>query len=75
MTMDAKNLRELGLDELNEKYRQYKEELFNLRFQNAIGQLKNTSRIKVVRKTIARVLTVVGEKTRAAAGNMPGGRV
>ena len=63
--MDATKLRELGLDELLEKYRQYKEELFNLRFQNAIGQLKNTSRIKDVRKTIARVLTITSEKTRA----------
>ncbi len=70
--MDATKLRELGLDELQEKYRQYKEELFNLRFQNVTGQLKNTSRIKDVRKIIARVLTVVGEKTRAAA--LPGRR-
>ncbi len=60
--MKAMNLRDLTLDELNEKHRQYKEELFNLRFQNAIGQLQNTSRIKAVRKTIARVLTVVREK-------------
>jgi large subunit ribosomal protein L29 len=65
--MDATKLRELGLDELQEKYRQYKEELFNLRFQNAIGQLKNTSRIRDVRKTIARVLTIAGEKARAMA--------
>ena len=64
--MDATKLRELGLDELQEKYRQYKEELFNLRFQNAIGQLQNTNRIKDVRKTIARVLTITSEKTRAA---------
>ncbi|MDR1875633.1 MAG: 50S ribosomal protein L29 [Synergistaceae bacterium] len=63
--MDSAKLRELGLDELQEKYRQYKEELFNLRFQNAIGQLKNTNRIRDVRKTIARVLTIAGEKTRA----------
>jgi large subunit ribosomal protein L29 len=63
--MDAAKLRELGIDELQEQYRQYKEELFNLRFQNAIGQLKNTSRIKDVRKTIARVLTIASEKTRA----------
>ena len=63
--MEATKLRELGLDELQEKYRQYKEELFNLRFQNVTGQLKNTSRIKDVRKTIARVLTIAGEKTRA----------
>ena len=63
--MDATKLRELGLDELQEKHLQYKEELFNLRFQNVTGQLKNTSRIKDVRKTIARVLTIVSEKTRA----------
>ncbi|MDR0615778.1 MAG: 50S ribosomal protein L29 [Synergistaceae bacterium] len=60
--MDPKELRELTLDELREKHRQFKEELFNLRFQNAIGQLGNTSRIKEVRRTIARVLTVMGEK-------------
>jgi large subunit ribosomal protein L29 len=72
--MDATKLRELGLDELQEKYRQYKEELFNLRFQNAIGQLKNTSRIRDVRKTIARVLTVAGEKTRAMGNETPAGR-
>jgi large subunit ribosomal protein L29 len=70
--MDATKLRELGLDELQEKHRQYKEELFNLRFQNVTGQLKNTSRIKDVRKTIARVLTIVGEKTRAMEN--PAGR-
>ncbi len=65
MNMESKNLRDLTLDELNEKHRQYKEELFNLRFQNAIGQLKNTSRIKDVRKTIARVLTIAREKQMA----------
>ena len=63
--MDATKLRELNLEELQEKYRQYKEELFNLRFQNAVGQLKNTSRIRDVRKIIARVLSVAGEKSRA----------
>ena len=63
--MDATKLRELGLEELQEKYRQYKEELFNLRFQNAVGQLKNTSRIRDVRKIIARVLTIADEKSRS----------
>ncbi|MDR1378507.1 MAG: 50S ribosomal protein L29 [Synergistaceae bacterium] len=67
--MDATKLRELGLDELQEQYRHYKEELFNLRFQNATGQLKNTSRIRDVRKIIARVLTIAGEKTRAMEGS------
>ena len=63
--MDATKLRELSLEELQEQYRQYKEELFNLRFQNAVGQLKNTSRIREVRKIIARVLTIAGEKRQA----------
>jgi large subunit ribosomal protein L29 len=70
--MKAVNLQDLTIDELNEKHRQYKEELFNLRFQNAIGQLQNTSRIKAVRKTIARVLTVVREKQMA--GDQSAGR-
>ena len=60
--MEPKVLRDLTVDELKEKHRQFKEELFNLRFQNAIGQLSNTSRIKEVRRTIARVLTVLHEK-------------
>ena len=67
--MDATKLRELNLEELQEQYRRYKEELFNLRFQNAVGQLKNTSRIRDIRKIIARVLTVAGEKSRAAEGS------
>ena len=67
--MDATKLRELNLEERQEQYRRYKEELFNLRFQNAVGQLKNTSRIRDVRKIIARVLTVAGEKSRAAEGS------
>ena len=60
--MRPKELRDLTVEELQEKHRQYKEELFNLRFQNAIGQLTNTSRIRDVRRTIARVLTVLQEK-------------
>ena len=60
--MDAKSLRDLSVEELMSKHDQLKEELFNLRFQNAVGQLKNTSRIKEVKKTIARVLTIVHEK-------------
>jgi large subunit ribosomal protein L29 len=72
MTMDARNLRDLTIDELNEKHREFKEELFNLRFQNAVGQLQNTGRIKTVKKTIARVLTVVREKEMA--GEQAAGR-
>lgn len=60
--MDPKELRDLSIAELKDKHRQYKEELFNLRFQNAIGQLNNSGRIKEVKKTIARILTVITEK-------------
>ncbi len=62
MTMKASDLRELSLEELQERHKQYKEELFNLRFQHAIGQLGNTNRIKDVKRSIARVLTVMKEK-------------
>lgn len=57
--MKANELRSLSTTELQEKEVQYKEELFNLRFQLAIGQLENTARIKEVRKNIARVKTVL----------------
>jgi large subunit ribosomal protein L29 len=60
--METTELRELTMDELRAKHRQYKEELFNLRFQTAVGQLKNTSRIRDVKKTIARILTLMREK-------------
>ena len=52
--------------ELNEELVAAKKELFNLRFQNATNQLDNTSRIKEVRKNIARIQTVITEKTRVA---------
>ena len=64
--MRNKELRDLNLEELREKHLQYKEELFNLRFQSAIGQLQNTSRIREVKRTIARILTIAGEKEREA---------
>lgn len=52
--------------ELNEELVAAKKELFNLRFQNATNQLDNTSRIKEVRKNIARIQTVMTEKARVA---------
>ena len=60
--MKAKDFRDLTIEELNDKHRQYKEELFNLRFQSAIGQQGNHSRISEVKRTIARILTVKREK-------------
>ena len=52
--------------ELNEELVAAKKELFNLRFQNATNQLDNTSRIKEVRRNIARIKTVIAEKARLA---------
>lgn len=57
--MKASELKGLSTTELIEKEAEYKEELFNLRFQLATGQLENTARIGEVRKNIARVKTVL----------------
>ena len=53
--------------ELNNELVAAKKELFNLRFQNATNQLDNTARIKEVRKNIARIQTVITEKSKAEA--------
>jgi large subunit ribosomal protein L29 len=55
-------LRELNDDELIEKLRESKEELFNLRFQMATGQMSNNRRLRVVRHEIARIYTVLRER-------------
>ncbi|HHY71016.1 MAG TPA: 50S ribosomal protein L29 [Thermoanaerobacterales bacterium] len=60
--MKVKQIRELTNDELTLKIKELKNELFNLRFQAATGQLDNPMRIRQVRKTIARVKTVLTEK-------------
>lgn len=57
--MKANELRELSHQELKVKEKEFKDELFNLRFQLATGQLEDTSRIKKVRQNIARVKTVL----------------
>lgn len=57
--MKASELRELTVDELNEKLAALKEELFALRFQHAVNQLDNTARLKAVKKDIARVKTTL----------------
>ena len=58
----VEDLRTKSASELNEELVAAKKELFNLRFQNATNQLYNTSRIKEVRKNIARIQTVISEK-------------
>ncbi|SHK59885.1 50S ribosomal protein L29 [Streptomyces sp. NBC_00433] len=58
----ATELRQLGDEELVGKLREAKEELFNLRFQAATGQLENNGRLRVVRKDIARIYTLMRER-------------
>ena len=62
----VKELRGKSVEELNQELVAAKKELFNLRFQNATNQLDNTSRIKEVRKNIARIQTVIAQKANAA---------
>ena len=62
----VEDLRTKSAAELNDELVAAKKELFNLRFQDATNQLDNTSRIKEVRKNIARIQTVIVEKANAA---------
>ncbi len=61
--MKANEIREMSVEELNVKLNDLKKDLFNLRFQNATNQLENPKRITEVRRDIARVKTVITEKT------------
>ena len=60
--MKVNEVRDMSAGELNQKLASLKEELFNLRFQLATGQLENPMRIKEVKKTIARIKTVQREQ-------------
>ncbi len=60
--MKIQDIRDLSMQELQDKIKDLKEELFNLRFQNATNQLENPMRISSVKKDIARVKTVLKEK-------------
>ena len=61
--MKAKELKDLTVEELLEKERQFREEQYNLRFQTVIGQLENSGRIREVRRTLARIKTLLKEKS------------
>lgn len=68
MATSATELREKTPDQLRDQLVQLKKEAFNLRFQQATGQLENTARMRDVRRDTARVLTILNEKAAAAAG-------
>ncbi|WP_264212183.1 50S ribosomal protein L29 [Leisingera thetidis] len=65
--MNANDLREKTVDELRDTLASLKKESFNLRFQQATGQLESTSGIKAARRNAARVKTILNEKAAAAA--------
>ena len=64
--MKVNEMRDMSAGELNQKIASLKEELFNLRFQLATGQLENPMRLKEVKKTIARIKTVQREQVLKA---------
>jgi large subunit ribosomal protein L29 len=68
MAMKPADLRDKTPDQLRDQLVQLKKEAFNLRFQQATGQLESTSRMKAVRRDAARVKTIMNQKAAAAAG-------
>jgi len=62
ISLRAKDLRDLSNDELDRRLADTRQELFNLRFQSATGQLENTARLRLARREIARILTVREER-------------
>ena len=65
--MTADEMRTLTLDQLDDRLEKLKKEQFNLRFQAASGQLENTSRVRVVRRDIARLMTIARSKRAGGA--------
>jgi large subunit ribosomal protein L29 len=62
MTMKAADVRAMTLDQLDDEVLKLKKEQFNLRFQRATGQLENTSRVRLIRRDIARMKTIAAQK-------------
>lgn len=60
--MKMSEIKDLGINELNEKVKELREEIFRLKWQKSLNQLENTARIKNLRKDLARVLTALKQK-------------
>jgi len=67
----AQSMRDMGVDELQTRVGELREELFNLRFRNSLKQLDNPLKIRASRREMARLLTVLNEKLRAASSGSP----
>jgi len=65
--MKAAELRDTTIDELRKKEQDLRKELFNLRFQQATGEIENPMRIRAIKKDIAKILTVITEKNKRKA--------
>jgi large subunit ribosomal protein L29 len=65
--MKASDVRAKSNDELTTQLAELRKEQFNLRFQRASGQLENTSRVRAVRRDIARIMTALGQRQRPAS--------
>lgn len=66
--MEAKDFKEMTVEELSEKEKELRKELFNLRFQAVSGHVENPNRIKQIKRDIARLLTYSGQKKKETAG-------
>jgi len=66
--MKASDVRAMTIDQIDDEVLKLKKEQFNLRFQRATGQLENTSRVRVVRRDIARLMTVARQKRAGEPG-------
>jgi large subunit ribosomal protein L29 len=64
---NVSDFRAMSPDQLSDERTKLEKEQFNLRFQKATGQLEKTARVRIVRRTIAKINTVLGEKSRAKA--------
>jgi len=61
--MKVEELKDKNIEQLESSFNELKKEAFNLRFQKANGQLENTSRVKIVRRSVARVMTLIKQKS------------
>jgi len=65
--MKMSEIKDMTVDQLDDELLKLKKEQLNLRFQQASGQLENTARVRVVRRDVARVMSILNEKAAAAA--------
>jgi large subunit ribosomal protein L29 len=68
MPLKSSDIRDLPLDDIEQQLAETKQELFNLRFQNATGELDNYMRLKELRRDVARILTIIRERELAEQG-------